>query len=71
MLTATLPKSNEAGVSEAIAAWPVPDKFTTGGEVKLPCKVSVPVRVPRAVGVNVTFTVQLPPTASEEPQLLV
>lgn len=31
----------------------------------------VPVRVPRAVGVNVTFTVQLAPTANEVGQLLV
>lgn len=39
--------------------------------MKLPCKVRVPVREPRAVGVNVTFTVQLAPTANEVPQLLV
>jgi len=50
----------------------VPDKFTTGaGEVKLPWSVTVPVREPRAVGVNVTFTAQLAPTASEVPQVLV
>jgi hypothetical protein len=34
-------------------------------------KVTAPVRVPLVVGVNVTETVQLPPAAIEDAQLLV
>jgi hypothetical protein len=34
-----------------------------------PVKVKLPVRVPMAVGVNVTLTVQLPPTATVLPQV--
>jgi hypothetical protein len=34
-------------------------------------RVSVPLRVPVAVGVKVTFTVQLPPAATVAPQSLV
>ena len=33
--------------------------------------VRVPVRVPRALGVNVTLTVHFAPTASDVPQVLV
>lgn len=51
---------------------PVPVSLTSCGLVPaLSLKVSAPVTAPRALGLNVTFTVQLLPAASELPQLLV
>jgi len=51
---------------------PVPLSATVCGEpVALSLMVSVPVRVPPAVGVKVTETVQLPPAAKLVPQVLV
>lgn len=51
---------------------PVPLSVTVPGELAaFEVTVSVPVRLPFAVGVNVTLTVQLAPPASEVPQLLV
>jgi hypothetical protein len=51
---------------------PVPSKKTVCG---LPTALSVtaiaPLRVPAAVGVNVTLMVQLPPAATKLPQVFV
>ena len=53
-------------------AAPVPDSATVVGLfVALLVTVRLPVRVPDAVGVNVTLTVQEPPAAIDVPQLLV
>ena len=61
----------------------VVDKLTTGGRpvplsdtdwgllTALSQKYSAPIRLPPAVGVKVTLTVQLAPAATELPQLLV
>lgn len=44
---------------------PVPDRFSTCGLVlALSVMLSVPVRVPKAVGLNVTETKQLAPAAN-------
>lgn len=57
-----------AGVLEA----PVPDSETVWGLFEAESvSVKVPVRVPAAVGVKVTLTVQLAPAARLLPQLLV
>jgi len=51
---------------------PVPVRLTVFGlELALLVIVSVPVRVPEAVGWNVTLTVQLAPAAMLEPQVFV
>jgi hypothetical protein len=53
-------------------AVPVPASATDCGlAAALSLKRSAPVRFPVAVGVKVTLIVQLPPAASELPQLLV
>jgi len=56
----------------AVTAVPVPVKLTVCG---LPAALSrmliVAVRVPATVGVNVTLIVQLPPAATELPQVVV
>lgn len=53
-------------------ASPVPVSLTSCGLVlALSLKVSAPVTAPKALGLNVTLTVQLLPAASELPQLLV
>jgi len=60
------------GKTLAAAAAPVPVRLTVCG---LPAALSEmltdAVRVPVAVGVNVTLIVQLPPAATELPQVLV
>ena len=57
--------------AEVVAA-PVPVRLTVWALVlALSVMDSSPVRVPAAVGVKVTEIVHCPPTASEEPQLLV
>src|SRR5581483_8587129 len=70
--TRTVPKSSEPFEKETSGATPVPDKFTVCG---LPAALSISVRppefVPVLVGVKVTLIVQVAPTASEFPQLLV
>jgi hypothetical protein len=49
---------------------PVPVSFTDWGLPEaLSAILRVPVRVPEAVGVNVTLIVQFPPAAREVPQL--
>jgi hypothetical protein len=65
-------KVSDAGEREATGATPVPDSETEGAvPVASLFSVSVPLRVPRAVGEKETLTVQLPLAASETPQLLV
>ena len=52
--------------------FPVPDRLTTSGLfAAVLFTVSVPARVPAALGVNVTEAEHDAPTASELPQLLV
>ncbi len=61
---------SDAGERFATGAMPVPLKLTFGcAPVVLLFKTSEPLREPRAVGVKVTFTVQLPPAAKDVPQL--
>lgn len=55
-----------------VALAPVPVKLMVCGLLlALSVMVTVPVRVPLAVGLKVTLRVQLPPAATEVPQLLV
>ncbi len=62
----------EVGEKLATGAMPVPLKLTLGcAPVVLLFKISEPEREPRALGVKVTFTVQLAPAARDVPQLLV
>src|ERR1700749_75583 len=73
--TASLPNATEVGDSDSVALpppelVPVPDRLTA--LVTPPAlTVRVPVRLPVAVGANVTLTVQEPPAAIDEPQVLV
>lgn len=62
----TLPKFAVLGVKVAVVSKPTPvsDATSVGSEVESVFTVSVPVRVPEAVGANVTLTVQLAPSAS-------
>jgi len=73
--TAWLPKSRLAGEKLAtgpFAGVPVPVRLTVCGLfAALSVKVIDPVRVPVAVGVNVTLIVQLPATATKLPQVFV
>jgi hypothetical protein len=66
-----LPKLRLLGESVTVGV-PVPNKVTVC-ELPAPLSVTViaPVRVPAAVGVNVTLIVQLPPTATKLPQVFV
>ncbi len=68
--TVVLGNVNELGESptEPVLEAPVPVKLT---DEVVAVEVSVAVRVPVAVGLNVTLIVQLPPAASELPQVLV
>jgi hypothetical protein len=71
--TASLPNATEVGAAASVALpplelVPVPDRLTA--LVTPPAlTVSVPVREPVAVGLNVTLTVQEPPAAIDEPQV--
>jgi hypothetical protein len=73
--TASLPNATEVGDAVSVALpppelVPVPDRLTA--LVTPPAlTVRVPVRLPVAVGANVTLTVQEPPAAIDEPQVLV
>jgi hypothetical protein len=59
-------------VTTTVGALPVPVRFSVCGEFDaVSVIVSVPVRVPTLVGVNVTLAVQLPPPASVLPHVLV
>lgn len=74
--TGTLPKLKVLGEREAAAGVavdvPVPDRPTLcEPPAALSVTVSVPLRVPVAVGVNVTLAWQFAPAASVAPQLFV
>src|ERR1700674_6125569 len=75
VLTAWLPNARLEGDKLAAvpdAGVPVPVRLTACGLfAALSVKVIAPVRVPVAVGVNVTLIVQLPPTATKLPQVFV
>jgi hypothetical protein len=65
-------KLSEAGETVARMAAPVPLRLAdTVVPVKLPATTRDPVLLPRAVGVKVTFTVQLAFAANDAPQLFV
>ena len=58
--------------AEGPTATPVPVRLAVCGlPVALSVTVTVPVREPAAVGVKVTLIEQLPPAATEAPQVLV
>jgi hypothetical protein len=64
-------KVSDAGDKAAIGATPVPARATDGeAPVTLLFNVRVPVRLPRAVGVNARLTVQFVPAARVLGQLL-
>ena len=72
IFTARAANVSDVGVRFATGAMPVPLKLTLGcAPVVLLFKISEPLRAPRAVGVKVMFTVQLPPAARDVPQLFV
>jgi hypothetical protein len=61
-----LPKFRLLAVRLTAGVPPVPVRFTVWGlPARLSAMLTAAVRVPVAVGVNVTLIVQLPPTASE------
>jgi hypothetical protein len=67
-----LPKATLLAVRLTVGLVPVPVRLTVCGlPAALSETVSVAVRLPGAVGVNVTLMVQLPPAASELPQVVV
>ena len=66
------PKTNAVGVALAKGSTPVPDRLTTGAvPLVLLETVRLPVRVPRAVGVNETLMAQPAPGARLEPHVFV
>ena len=67
--TATVPKFSEVGEREIAVPTPLRATVWVAG-LASSVKVKLPVRVPMAVGVNVTLTVQLAPTATVLPQVL-
>ena len=72
--TASFPNDRDAGdrVMAAVEAVPVPVSGSNCGlDGALSTKVTAPVVAPPAVGVNVTFTVQLVDAGMEVPQLFV
>src|ERR1051326_8684049 len=70
--TSTLPNATLLGVNPTPGDVPVPDKATVWGLLLASSVIaSVPVRVPVAVGVNVTLIVQLAPAKTEVPQVLI
>jgi hypothetical protein len=71
VLISWFPKGNEAGLTPAIGAIPVPTRPTVNGVGLLLVMVTVAVRVPLAVGVKVTLMVQLPAAATMALQVLV
>ena len=72
VLSATVPKPNELGLRVSKAPKPVPISGTECPLMELLSLIDrVPLREPAAAGVNVTWIVQLLPTASEAGQLLV
>ncbi len=70
--TSWLPKVSEVGETLTVGATPVPLRPTVCGlPAALSLMLSVALRVPVAVGVKVTLIEQLPPVATDVPQLLV
>ena len=70
--TTAVAKVSELGDTDATGMAPVPLSDTTCGlPVALSETVSWPVRVPVAIGVKVTWIEQLPPAATDVPQLFV
>ena len=68
--SSTVPKSSASGETLSDAAvTPVPASDTTAGPALLPTLI-VPARLPAAVGVNPTATMQLAPPASVVPQVV-
>ena len=66
-----MPNVKEAAEVLAKGAMPVPVRLTVGAAPELLLlKVRVPVRLPRAVGANVTLTEQVAPAPRVLPQLL-
>ena len=67
-----MPKVKEVGERLTTGPVPVPVRLTVWVPgLALSVKVKVPVLVPTAVGLKVTWTVQLAPAATLEPQVLV
>src|SRR5438046_2161529 len=67
VLTCWLPKGTEEGVRVTVGTVPVPERLTVCGlPVALSLKVRPALRLPAAVGVNVTLMVQLVLAASVE-----
>ena len=72
VFTRWLPKVRVEVDKLTTGAVPVPERVTLWGlPVALSVTVIAPVRVPVAVGVNVTLIAQLAPAATETPQLFV
>ena len=74
VVTGWLPKARLLGERPATAAAlaPVPVRLMICGlSLALSVMVNAALRLPAAVGVNVTLTVQLPPAATELPQVVV
>ncbi len=73
VLTGSLPKERLAGDRLAAATVPVPERLIVWGlpAVALSEMLTEAVRLPLAVGSKVTLIVQLPPAATELPQVLV
>src|SRR5689334_17924169 len=72
VLSATVPKPSELGLSVSKAPRPVPISDTECPLAEpLSLMTNVPLRDPAAAGVNVTWIAQLAPTASDAGQLLV
>jgi hypothetical protein len=58
------------GAGAVVALTPVPESCTTWGEpAALLFTVTLPVRVPATVGVNLRLIVHVPPAATEVPQV--
>src|SRR5438270_766774 len=66
--TATAPKFSEVGEREIAVPTPLRATVCVGG-LASSVKVKLPVRVPIAVGMKVTLTVQLAPAATVLPQV--
>src|ERR1035437_3940002 len=72
VFTSCAPKASEVGETEPIATPQIPVRLIVCGlSLALSVIVTLPVRVPSAVGVKVTEMLQLPPAGTDVPQLLV
>jgi hypothetical protein len=67
----TVAEDDDPDAIPTLKSWPVPAKLTVCGlPGALSVIVSVPVRAPDAVGLNVTLIVQFPAAATLVPQVL-